>query len=165
MARTTLSAAMVATLKTFVANSVDAQIVDARTRGDTFKLMGLLNADVSPVVKAWGIAMDAPTLDDAATYTTYDSMTQGKRDEWQIFLQFAPRDMSKAKNRAVVTDVWGNATAGSVAESVLNAGTENASVAENAIGGTSRTTGTVTALDRSFAGDVTQTDCQAILAA
>ena len=159
-----LTPAQVQTLKTFVNASVDPNIVDARTRGDTFKLMGLLNAATSPAVNAWNWSTSAMTIDQGATYTTYDSLTQGKRDEWSIFLQYAPRDMSLGRNRNVVVDVWGAVTAGSVGESVLLGSLVVATVAQNAIGGSSKTTGTVTALQLTYTGLVSQGDCQAILA-
>jgi len=96
-------------------------------------------------------------IDEAATYTTYDSLTAGKRDEWALFLRY-PRNMAKAKNRGVVTDVWGAATAGSIAEAILQAGTYSATNTQAAIGGTSRTTGTVTALDLAYTGQAAQSD-------
>lgn len=161
-----LSNAQLQTLKTFVQNSSDPSIVAARTAGATFDLAALLSAPASPTVKAWRVSVAAPELDDSVlSYTTYDGKTQGKRDEWSIFLQFAPRNLAKDKNRAVVTDVWGNATAASIAEGILLACTEAANVAENAIGGTVRTTGTVSALDRAYVGGVSQSDAQLILAA
>ncbi len=159
-----LTNSQVNTLKTFVAQSSDPTLIDARTRGDTGLCVNALNAANSPVTLGWGVAITADILDGGATYTTYDSLTQGKRDEWDIFLRYAPRNMAKSKNRNTVTDVWGNATAGSVAEAILQAATENATVAQVAIGGTSRTTGTVTALDRNYTGRVTTDECQRILA-
>lgn len=153
------------TLKAFVNASVVPAIVAARTAGATYDLSLLLSAPATPAVKAWRTVVPAVDLDDAATYTTYDGKTQGKRDEWSILLQYAPRDMAKSKNRAVVTDVWGNATNGSIAETILLACTENANVAEVAIGGSTAGTGTVSALQRDFIGSVSQTDCQLILAA
>jgi len=159
-----LTTAQVQALKVFVNASVDPNIVDARTRGDTFELSQLLNNPTSPAVNAWNWSTGAMTLDQGATYTAYDSLTQGKRDEWSIFLQYAPRDMGLGRNRNVVTDVWGAATSGSIAESVLLAALTVATVAQNAIGGLSKTTGTVTALQLTFTGQVSQQDCQSILA-
>jgi hypothetical protein len=92
-------------------------------------------------------------VEEAPNYTTYDTLSQGKRDSWALFLH-APRDFGRNKVRLWVTDVWGNATAGSNAEAVLIAGTVFATNAQVAIGGTSRNTGAVTALDASFEDDV-----------
>ena len=152
------------TLKAWVAASTDPAIVDARTRGATYDLMLLLNAKATPTTKAWSAEVTAQTLDEGADYAAFDSVAAGKRDAWRLFLDYAPRDMSKQKLRKVVADVWGNATAGSVAESILTGCTENATVAQVAIGGSTASTGTVSALKRDFAGAVTQEDCQAILA-
>jgi hypothetical protein len=160
-----LTPAQLATLRTFVANSADAAIVAARQAGATYDLTTLLNAAHAPATSAWRTEVAAQVLDDAATYTTYDGKTQGKRDEWSILLQYAPRDMSRDKNRNVVVDVWGNANAGSVGEAILQACVESATVAQVAIGGSNKTTGTVTALARDFTGQVTQDESRAILAA
>jgi len=156
--------AQIQTLKTFVAASVDAAIVAARTAGATYDLMNLLNAPNVPATSAWRVAVPAVDIDAAANYTTYDTLTQGKRDEWDIFLKYAPRNMGLSKNRSVVTDVWGAALASSLSEAILLVCVENASVAEFALGGSTKTTGTVSALLRSFAGQVSQDDCVKILA-
>ena len=159
-----LTPTQIATLKTFVQNSSAPEIVAARTAGATFLLMGLLNAANNPVTKAWRVAVSAVELDDAADYTGFDTLNQGKRDEWSIFLQYAPRDMTKGAKRKVVTDVWGAASAGTNAEVILTACLENATVAQVAIGGSDASTGTVTALKRNFTELVDQDDCQKILA-
>jgi hypothetical protein len=83
----------------------------------------------------------------------------GKRDSWVLLLADA-QDFSKAKTRNWVVDVWGAATAGSNAEAVLLAGTYSATNLQNAIGGTLRTTGTVTALDLTFAGSAAMGDAE-----
>jgi hypothetical protein len=158
-----LTAAQIATLKGYVQGSVDAQIVDARTRGDTFLLAQLLNKTASPAVSAWRTSVQPQESDAAPSYSAFDSIVAGKRDSWGFFLRYA-RDFSKNKVRTWITDVWGSATAGSNAEAILQTGTENASVAENAIGGANKSTGTVAALDRGFVGQVSQADCQQVLA-
>lgn len=151
------------TLKAFVFGSPDPAIVAARNAGATFDLANLLNAP--SVVGAWRTAVPAAEIDGAVVYTTYDTLTQGKRDEWSIFLAYSPRDMSLGKNRNVVTDVWGGATAGSNSEKVLLASVEFATVAENALGGTTASTGTVSSLRRNWTGQVTQDDARLILSA
>lgn len=158
-----LSASQSTTLKSFVQASVDPVIVTARQQGNTFDLAKALNADASPVVLGWRVAVTPVEADDAPDYSTFDSIPAGKRESWGFFLAFS-RDYSRNKTRKWVTDVWGNAAAASNAEAILQTAVENASVAENAIGGTLRTTGTVSAIARNFVGDVTQTECQQILA-
>ena len=109
----------------------------------------------SPATKAWITSCPALTLDEGANYSTFDSIVAGKRAAWDIYLKYAPRDLTKAKNRAVITDVWGNATASSVAESILQAGTRNINNIEKLLGGTATaTTGTVTALKLTWEGTV-----------
>lgn len=160
-----LTPAQIQTLKAWVAASTDPAIVDARTRGATYDLSLLLSAVASPVVKAWRVDVDAQALDEGADYSAYDGVQAGKRDAWAMFLQYAPRDMAKNRNRKTVTDVWGAATAGSNAEDILNGCVENAKVVEVVIGGSVASTGTVSALKRDFVGSVTQTDCVEILKA
>lgn len=131
--------------------------------GDTASLIAWCNAAASPAQAAWRISVPPNDLDDAADYTTFDSLTQGKRDEWSIFLRYAPRDMTKNAKRKVVTDVWGSSTTGSVSESILLASTEPATNAQVALGGNTASTGTVTALKRNFTGQVDQTDANKLV--
>lgn len=121
-----------------------------RAAGNVTGLQAWCNAAKTPAVLAWVTSVQPAISEEAPSYTTYDSMAQGKRDSWVLFLR-SPRDFSRNKVRSWITDVWGNATAGSNAEAVLLAGTEPATNAQAAVGGTSKTTGTVTATDRSFA--------------
>ena len=164
MAKNTLTSAMTATLHAYVVASVDATIVDARTRGDTLLLAAQLNLEAPGPVKAW-FTPSAQVVDEATPWTNFDNITQaGKRDSWMHAFFRYPRDFSTAAVRKWVTDIWGNATAGSDAEKILLAALENATVAQNVIGGTVRTTNAVSGLDRKYTGTVSQTDCQAILA-
>lgn len=128
-----------------------------RLIGDSVSVLQWLNAARSPATLAWYISAPALAVEEAPTYTTYDSFAQGKRDSWQLFLR-SPRDFTRAKVRNWVVDVWGAATGGSNAEAVLLAATFNASNAQHALGGTTRSTGTVTALDLSFPFSISQDD-------
>jgi hypothetical protein len=163
MARSTLNGNDIAALHAFVVASTDPAIVDARTRGATIELAALLNAAATPAVLAWRIDVQPSEADDAPNYANFDTIVAGKRESWGFFLNF-PRDFSRNKVRKWITDVWGNATAGSDAEAILLAGTANATVAQNVIGGTVKTTGTVSATDLTYVGSVTQEDAQRILA-
>lgn len=118
--------------------------------------------NTATATKRWLPTADMLTIEEAPSYTTYDSLVQGKRDSWVLFLK-SPRDFGKAKIRSWVTDVWGNAIGGSNAEAVLNAGTVAATNAQVAIGGTSRTTGTVTALDATYEEDVSILDATKLI--
>jgi hypothetical protein len=106
---------------------------------------------------AWKVSVAPADLDDAPDYSTFDTIAAGKRDSWAFLLNF-PRDLTRNKTRKWITDVWGNATAGSNAESILLAGTEPATVAQNVIGGSTKVTGTVSALDRSYIGLISLND-------
>ena len=147
--RTTLAAAMRASTNPDVINWV-------ATRQDN-AIVAWLNSDASPTVKAWITSQSVDVSDEAPNYSLFDSLLAGKRDSWVLFLR-ANRDFSKAKVRTWVTDVWGNATAGSNAEAVLLAATRNANNLEVIFGGVDRTTGTVTAQKLTLEGQATSED-------
>lgn len=150
-------------LRAAINAEVDPQVVQWRTPAtrDDGSLRTWLNQPSATL--AWGESVPAKSLDEGADYSTFDSIAAGKRDAWGLFLQYAPRDMSKNKNRKVVTDVWGNATAASIAESILQASTLLATRAEAYLGGASASTGTVTAIKRAWVGTVTLDEVAAVL--
>ena len=123
-----------------------------------------LSSDASPVVKAWNTAVDPKDMDDAPDYTAFDAIPAGKRDSWG-FLLARPRDFNRNKVRTWITDVWGPAVANSNSEKILQAGLVNATAAEVAIGGTTKTTGTVSAIDRTYIGGVTVQEVNAMFSA
>lgn len=120
-----------------------------RIAGDTGQVMSWLNGARTPATAAWHTSAPALSIEEAPTYTTYDSFQQGKRDSWELFLR-SPRDFTRAKVRNWVTDVWGAATSSSNAEAVLQAATFSATNLQHALGGTVRSTGTVSALDLAY---------------
>lgn len=143
----TLSPSQLATVCT--ACKAAAACNTPRIGGDTGLVMGWLNGARVPVTLAWYPAAPIAAVRQAPTYTTYDSLIAGKRDSWVLFLADL-QDFNKAKTRNWVVDIWGAATAASNAEAVLLAGTFSAANIQNALGGTSKTTGTVTALDLTY---------------
>ena len=148
-----LSNARLTTLKAAILAETDPVFVALRDAEATPAMAAWFNEAASPAETAWGTSVDRRTLDEAATYTTFDALSAGKRDLWRLFIDGAPRNMEKAKNRSVVTDVWGTATASSIAEAVLQASTRSISRAEKLLGGsTTATTGTVTAKRLSWGG-------------
>lgn len=126
-----------------------------RLIGDSVSVLQWLNAARTPTTLAWHTAAPMSEVEEAPAYTSYDGLVAGKRDSWVLFLR-SSRDFTKAKTRNWVVDVWGNATAGSNAEAVLQAGTFSASNAQHALGGTTRTTGTVSALDLVYPLQISQ---------
>lgn len=140
----------------------DSTAAPMRTAGDSYSLLAWCNG--ASTTLAWRTSVPPQDSDEAATYTTYDTLTQGKRDSWAMFMMFA-RNFTKAKVRSWITDVWGAATAASIAEAVLLAGTEFATNAQAAIGGVSRATGTVTAIARTYAEPVTQEEVAFLISA
>lgn len=132
-------------LAAFVANGQDNQIT------------AFYNAEDPTPVKAWRSSVPPAEVDDAPDYSTFDSLAAGKRDSWGFFLA-RERDFTRNKVRKWVADVWGNATAGSNSEAILQAATENARRIEVLFGGPTRTTGTVSAIARSFVGTISDAD-------
>ena len=156
-AQTTLSPARLATACT--ACKADAACNVPRTAGNVGGVLTWLNGERTPAALAWSKAAPQAAVRQAPAYTSYDSLATGKRDSWVLLLADT-QDFSKAKIRNWVVDVWGAATAASNAEAVLLAGTYNATNLQNAIGGTSRTTGTVTALDLTYTGQAAMGDAE-----
>jgi hypothetical protein len=142
------------TLKAYILAQPDLAPLTSGPGTDYGAIAAALNADASPVVKAWLPVATPDVVDEACNWTAFDAITAGKRDSWLGAFMVRNRDFTRAKVRNWVTDVWGNATAGSNAEAILLAVQENASRAENALGGATRTTGTVSGLARNFVGDV-----------
>jgi hypothetical protein len=117
------------------------------------------NANATPAEFAWHPDADRRMLDEQARYSTFDGLSAGKRDAWGLFLAGAPRDMRKAKNRSAVSDIWGPPTGGSISEDIYNACTRRITKGEKLLGGsTTRTEGTVTALDLSWYGAISASD-------
>lgn len=97
---------------------------------------------------AWMYAADARTLFEAGDVTKYDSLTAGKRAAWDRVERNAPIDFGRNKMRTAVVDIWGATDA----VAVLQALREKATNCQSKIGGTSKTTQTVTAIDRAWSG-------------
>ena len=93
-----------------------------------------------------------------------DGLTAGRRDSWAQFFAYA-RDYSKGAVRKWVTDIWGNATAASNAESILlGAGLRNITRAEAVLGGSAQaSTGAVSAIKLAWEGSLTDADIGAAL--
>lgn len=148
-----LTTAQLATLKTAII--ADPVAGPMRASGDSFSLGVWCNGPSTTL--AWQTAVQAQASDEAATYTLFDSIVAGKRDSWSLFLGFS-RDFTKAKIRNWAVDVWGPAIASSVSEAILQAATVFATNAQAVFGGPLRTTGTVAAISRAYAEQITQTE-------
>lgn len=129
--------------------------------GNSAGLQAWLNTSTGG--NAWGVAVDAQTSDEAPTYTTYDALSAGKRDSWVRFLAAESRNYSKKKVQDWIVDIWGAATANSNAEKILQAAIEPLTNGQSIIGGTTRTTGTVSGLDRTYYGLVSATESTQII--
>lgn len=106
--------------------------------------------NTASAVDAWQPAMANRSLFEATDVAKFDNLTAGKRDAWQLMLEFAPIDFARNKMRKAVTDMWG--ATDSIA--VLQACTRKATNAEKYLGGNSATENTVTALKLNWSGTV-----------
>lgn len=150
----TLTTQQLATLKTAI--QAEPAVAAFLAAGDDGSIAAYYNG--LSATTAWMTSVPPRTLDEGADYSAFDTLAAGKRDAWALFLQYAPRDLSKNKNRKVVTDVWGAATAASIAESILTAATRKATRAEELFGGNVGSTGTVSATKLAWEGTITGSD-------
>ena len=156
-----LTTAQLQTLKAAILAETDPAFVAARTNGQTPLMTAFLNEDKSPSVKAWRTDVPPEVSDEATPWANFDTITQaGKRDSWLHAFMRYPRDYSKGSIRKWITDVWGNATAGSNAATILtDAGLRNVTRAESILGGVATaTTGTVVAIKLGWEGPLNDSD-------
>ena len=159
-----MTPAQLATLKAAILADPALAAISSGAATDYPAIADALNAPSNPVVKGWITNVPASDSDDAPDMSTFDALAAGKRDSWALFLGQDGRDFTRNKVRKWVTDIWGNSTAGSNAEAILQAGTVIATRAEVAIGGVTKTTGTVSGLVRICTGQVTVQDVNQMFA-
>lgn len=95
---------------------------------------GLRNWLNSPSASTVNWSTSAPQVDceEAPNYIGYESVAQGVRDSWLLFLA-RNRDFTRLKVRNWVEAIWGTAAANNNAEKVLKAGTAKTTRAQEAI--------------------------------
>ena len=103
---------------------------------------------------AWNTAVSGSQLFEDTDVTKFDGLTAGKRDAWRLMLDFSPIDMSRAKNRRTVQDVWGNTDSVPILQDMRRKATRG----EAYLGGSSATTNTVTALKLNYVGSLSIDD-------
>jgi len=150
-----------AVLKAAILAETDPAFVALRDSGATGAMADWLNMDKSPAAKAWRTNVDPRESDQATPWANFDNITQaGKRDSYLHAFMRYPRDYSANAVRKWITDIWGNATAGSDAEKILTgAGLRNITRAEAILGGSNTaTTNNVTALKLAWEGRLSNDD-------
>lgn len=163
-----LKNAQLQALKAALLANTDPDVQQAVARGNATFLLNYLNAEASPAVKCWNTNVDPSKSDEASPWASFDSIAQaGKRESWVHAFMRYPRDYSKGPVRKWVTDVWGNATAGSNAEAILvGAGQRNITRAEQILGGSNVTsTNAASALKLTWEGQLTLDDVGRALSA
>jgi len=146
-------------LQTIIAalrTSVDQTVKQALLDYDHKALAKWCNDATS--TKAWTVSVSKRDMFEAMNISTYDAVSAGKKESWQLMLSMAPLDFSRGGMRKGVLDIFVAADA----NAMLASFTENASQLEVLIGGSSTTTGTVTALKRGFVGVVEVSDLKQV---
>jgi hypothetical protein len=147
------------TLKAAILAETNPAFVALRQAGATGQMSDWINGTLVPNQSAWLSSASSMVLDEGADYSLFDSIVAGKRDAWALFLRYAPRDITRFRNRKVIVDIWGPAIAASVAESILLVATRKITRGEGYLGGiVTATTGTVTALRLVWEGSVSNDD-------
>jgi hypothetical protein len=156
-----LSAQQKTTLKAAILAEADPEFVAARNNGQTPLLVAWFNKPKVPAVKAWRANVQPAESDEATPWANFDAIAQaGKRDSYLHAFMRYPRDYSKGAVRKWITDVWGNATVGSDAATILtNAGLRDITRAEAVLGGTATaTTNSVTGVKLTWVGPMVDSD-------
>ena len=132
--------------------SSDPVVVNALTNRMDVQLAEWCNTPTS--TDAWHEACDGKELFEASDLTKFDGLSAGKRDAWRLMLTFAPIDMTRNANRKAIVDVWGGTDSVGVLQKCLRKATNG----ELIFGGSTPTTGTVTATKLNFAGLISQSE-------
>lgn len=135
-------------LKTAITTDTDAGVIAALVIRNDIGIAEIYNQPTNPAVAAWRTNVGPGEVDDNTNWTTFDSLSAGKRDSWQMFLA-RNRDFTRAKVRSWIVDIWGT---GAAAEALMNLGIETATYGQNRLGGTVENIGTISALDRNYVG-------------
>lgn len=160
-----LTPTQVGTLKTYI-QGVPALLV--MTSGPTTDLTGLaelLNAEVSPTVKAWQFVSNDQIV-AAWDVSELDGLSQGKRDAMQLAMQFAGGfNCEVSTGPKVITDLFPNSGAGASRVALLALAQTNATLAQQVLGGSvvvSASPQNISALVRNFTGQITFGDLLAM---
>lgn len=137
------------TLKAHIVANTDPAVMAAFAIRNDIELARLYNLPSATI--AWRKAATRQDIFEAMDLTLYDSVVPGKRDAWRMLMDNAPIDFGRNQMRKAVTDVWSQQTANQ-RDALLTGLTEFATVAEVALGGSVKTTGTVAATDRNWKG-------------
>lgn len=155
-----LDSTQLVTLKNHIVANMDPDVVAALSIRNDIELARLYNLPTTTV--AWMKAASRQNIFEAMDLTLFDGVSAGKRDAWRMLMDNVPIDFGRNPMRKAVTDVWSAQTQGQ-RDALLTALTEFATVAEDALGGATKTTGGVTALDRNWKGLLGHPDISAAL--
>lgn len=175
-----LTSAQIQTLRADVLAAVDAEIVAARTAGDTFTLAALYNRLAAPDFWVWrtsvrkneytqSVGPEGTTF--AWTGTGFIGRSQGERDAWRELFNGGGRgdgsvNPSLANVRQAFTDIFSGATAPAPANRAHMAAVSRrkATRAEKIFVADPQNGSTATPATMVFEGDITSDDMIAVLA-
>lgn len=154
-----LDATQLATLAAAINTEIDPTLVACRTIRNDVCIAGWYNTAALPQTMAWRESVSKRDLFEAMNLTSFDALSAGKRDEWTLMMDNAPIAMSRNPMRKAVADIWGATDR----DAILTSCTEPATRFEMVFGGSSATTGGVTAIKRTVLGPVSVSDVSAAL--
>lgn len=140
------------TLAAHIRANADAEVVAALAVRNDVALAQWYNQPSTSL--AWCHNVQRQELFGALNLTTYDGLTAGKRDSFRLIFDSAPVDFTNDKIRAGIVDIFALADE----NAMLWAGTCYATRGELVFGGTSATSSSVTAIKRSFTGEISLDD-------
>ena len=147
-----LTPAQKTTLKAALHAEPDAGVQTALAIRDDMSLYTWVNS--LSTTDAWRASMSKRDLFEATNITQFDTISAGKRDVWLLMLDNTPIDFRRNKMRSSIEDVWGQVNSVPILQSCIDKATRG----QIYLGGTSRTTNAVTALDRNYAESISLTE-------
>ena len=150
-----LTGAQLVTLANGIKAETNPAIVTARNTRDDWTVYNYVNSATTTLV--WSDSTPSSNLVDVAPLTLYDGLTQGKRDEWRLLLDYnQSMDMRNTSKRNVIVDAWGTA---SRSVPILQAGTRYATRGELYFGASNpQTTNSVSAVVLNYYGTISLDD-------
>lgn len=151
-----LSPAQKSTLRTFILQDPTASVLAGN--GDVTGLLAWLNGERTPTAAAWRVNVPKQFLLENVTISSFDTLTQGKRDAFRLMRDLSDisaLDASKASVRNGFADIFavtgGFTDAAQLGKMMSGACVENATHAQYALGfNTPAAVGGVTAIRRNW---------------
>lgn len=134
------------------------------TAGNTFEMQNWLNGKAVPAVKAWKTRYSGDDLYNAHKPVEYIARSAAERSAFDLMIARTV-DPSRAAIRKGIEDIFSGVSNSTSRSAILNDMQENATRAENAIGGAIQTTTTdsIAGLNRDFVGLVSTDEARTVV--